>query len=270
MKKLVILLVLLATVVVAQQSNPPHMQYPYNLYVNDPNEAYVTYDENPSMIIKSTAARPYRNPNLVYATATDCGVECVSSYDYCIRTGQPTVTCAGLSRECNNLCKLALTGSDCDRACAVSYAQCTKSMSQHGCFEFFGTCREQCKPQVQSPSPVMPCIDNCQKSYEACLKAGGSVNTCSSGVYDACASGCPETSRPAMITPRVVQPKPVVQVPAVVQSCPMSCGAKCGLRYDDCIAANGRNCFAQSSACLKECSPVEYSVWAEFKSWLRQ
>lgn len=291
MKKLVILLVALMVVPVVLAQQPAYVTDAYgnrvpfydvsrNPYGGDVHRGTVAQKQNPSMIIRSAEPRQWSHivPEYQYASVVgQCGARCAAKQRACIQSGRSAAECRQETRQCTTECKVA-GPSSCQSRCAAQYQACVGTMSANECYARFGTCQEQCVPRVERPAPTEEtCLAECDGAYQSCVNAGGSVATCSSRVYDACAQKCPSTERAEQTT----QTMAGRVTGAYGLSCD-SCGAQCGVQYERCVRADGANCDSQVLSCLRGCHPVvekrmgptaqvvraQPTVWERLTSWL--
>lgn len=264
MKKLVMLAVFLLAVPLVVAQMP---QYPYG---GAPSVEY----PNPSLDIPTVTRYPYKMPGreeaLQAQAGRTCQVACLAVRNQCIRYTDEFL-CRKPYSECVTSCR-QFGSTVCDRQCAADYGECVQFEDQGVCFNRFGECRVACVPEVQQPAPVS-CEENCDDAYRRCLEAGGSVMTCSQGVYRACVQKCGPTGATGSAV--AVQARPVMEVP--VQACQLSCGARCGDLYQGCIDGKGMGCWEALEGCMEGCRPRTViaenefgggpSAWQRIKAW---
>lgn len=246
MKRVVILALLVLPVVFA--ASEPQFIRPYS------SGSYEAVKADMPLYVQWYASQmgpnvhiPYRAQTTFPEASGQCPAKCLAKHTACLEEGNPYNFCSsayyGCTQECNIFGK-----SPCADGCLSSYSTCVKAQPQNTCFDRFGKCQQLCAPQVQAPAPTgKSCRENCEASYKGCLNAGGSITICSLQAFNPCMTKCPQETY-ATTTAVKIKPAPAMQ------ACAQSCGASCGVLYEQCKAAGKPNCESEALSCLRTCS----------------
>lgn len=231
---------------------------------------------------------PDRSPPTVqYAygsTITQCGAFCNAYTRACYEAGKGDWECKREQTTCNAQCRVSGVNS-CMQSCASSYATCLQYSPAKTCYAQFGSCQRVCRPEVQRPAPTQnQCKTNCDAAFNGCVDAGGSVQTCSQRVYNACMQECnPPQAQQA--TSAVAVKQGLIDEPDF-RAC-NSCGALCGDQYVKCVQRGEGDCIESFKSCANACPTLKIvepravpgptarvvqaqpGFWSKMSSWFR-